>query len=167
MRNAHTTHEPAPHEAEGSRLGRIAHYAVFALLVVGGLAYWALKPPTINPMSDAKAAEALALVQTHAALGAPTLLQAIGDHVRKLEERGQGVRQQPWTVEKQQGPNPDLYLVKVSVREREAQRWFEREFVWQANLGKKTIAPVSMPAESLMPLGFDKMTRPIAPPAGP
>ena len=44
-------------------MSKVIHYAVLLLLVVGGLVYWWMKPPGINPITDPRAAEALALVQ--------------------------------------------------------------------------------------------------------
>ena len=60
-------------------MSKVIHYAVLLLLVVGGLVYWWMKPPGINPITDPRAAEALALVQTHRAAGYPTILQAFNE----------------------------------------------------------------------------------------
>ncbi|MBM4122630.1 MAG: hypothetical protein FJ249_08565 [Nitrospira sp.] len=135
-----------------SSLVTFIHYLVVALLVAGGLAYWALKPPTLNPMADPRAAEAMALVQTHRAQRAPTLLQALSDRVQRIAARGQGVKLGEWTVEPQKG-REDTYLVKVFVREEGARQWFEREYVWRVDLTKRSVVPLSMPAEDLMPFG--------------
>lgn len=144
------------HRAAGSpSTVRIVHYAIVGLLVVGGLAYWAMKPPTANPMADPRAAEAMALVQTHRAREAPTLRQALTDRVQAMQARGKGVRMGEWTVEKKRD---DLYLVKVFVREEGSQggglRWFERDYEWQVDLAKQSVVPMSMPAEDLMPPGM-------------
>lgn len=131
-------------------MSRYLHYGALVLLVIGGGAWWALKPPTLNPMADPRAAEAMALVQTHRALGATTLLQAINDHVRLVAEQDRGVRLGEWTVKRLDG---DRYMVSVMMREQSTTRqWFEREYQWQADLGRKAIMAVSMPAESLMPI---------------
>ena len=50
-------------------------WAAVVLLIGGVAAYIFWKP--LNPMSNPKAAEALAIVQTHAAKSAPTIRQAI------------------------------------------------------------------------------------------
>ncbi len=144
------------HRAAGSSSTvRIVHYAIVGLLIVGGLAYWAMKPPTANPMADPRAAEAMALVQTHRAKEAPTLRQALTDRVQAMQARGKGVRMGEWTVEKKRD---DLYLVKVFVREEGSQggglRWFERDYEWQVDLAKQSVVPMSMPAEDLMPPGM-------------
>ncbi|MDE3018946.1 MAG: hypothetical protein KGI53_08000 [Nitrospirota bacterium] len=144
------------HRAAGSSSTvRIVHYAVVGLLIVGGLAYWAMKPPTANPMADPRAAEAMALVQTHRAKEAPTLRQALTDRVQAMQARGKGVRMGEWTVEKKRD---DLYVVKVFVREEGSQgvglRWFERDYEWQVDLAKQSVVPMSMPAEDLMPPGM-------------
>lgn len=136
-------------------ISTLLHYLALGLLVVGGLAYWAMKPPTANPMADPRAAEAMALVQTHRAREAPTLRQALTDRVQGMTARGKGVRMGEWTVEKKR---EDLYVVKVFVREEGSQggglRWFERDYEWQVDLTKQSIVPMSLPAEDLMPLGL-------------
>ena len=154
-----------PAEAEPSRtfsLSRVVHYLVATLLVAGGVVYWAVKPPTLNPMADPLAAEAMALVQTHRAEHAPTLRQGLTDRVQGMEKRGIGVRLGEWQVEHQQG---DLYLVKVFVREQGTNQWFEREYIWQVNLAKKTVTGITLPAIDLMPA--DEKGPSLAPPGIP
>jgi hypothetical protein len=150
--NVPSTAETAENRPASSSLVKWIHYLVVGLLLVGGLAYWALKPASLNPMADARAAEAMALVQTHRAQNAPTLLQALTDRVRRIADRGQGVRLGEWTVERRKGQE-DVYLVKIFVREEGTKQWFEREYLWQVNLTKRSVVPLSMPAEDLMPLG--------------
>ena len=126
------------------------HYGVLALLLIGGGLYWALKPATLNPMADPRAAEAMALVQTHRALGAPTLLQALNEHVRLVTQQERGVRIGEWSVKHLGG---DRYMVAITLREQSStQQWFERDYQWQADVGRKAVMAVSMPAESLMPI---------------
>src|SRR2546423_5868605 len=55
-----------------------------------------MKPPSVNPVADSRAAEALALVQTHRAQGYPTILQAMTEHVRSMSERNQVARLGEW-----------------------------------------------------------------------
>lgn len=140
-----------PTEVESTRifsLSLLVHYLVGTLLVAGAVTYWALKPPTLNPMADPQAAEAMALVQTHRAEHAPTLRQALTDRIQGMEKRGIGVRLGEWQVEHQQG---DVYLVKVFVREQGTNQWFEREYIWQVNLTKKTVTGITLPAIDVMP----------------
>lgn len=151
--SSHPSAEPADQNPPSSSLVKWIHYLVVGVLVAGGLAYWALKPPTLNPMADPRAAEAMALVHTHRAQNAPTLLQALTNRVQRIAARGQGVKLGEWTVEPQKG-QPDTYLVKVFVREEGTrQQWFEREYVWRVDVTKRSVVPLSMPAEDLMPLG--------------
>jgi len=132
-----------------SSLSRYLHYGALALLLLGG-AYWALKPATLNPMADPRAAEAMALVQTHRALGAPTLLQAINEHVRLVADQDRGVRIGEWSVKHLGG---DRYMVAVTMREQSTtKQWFERDYQWQADVARKAVMAISMPAESLMPI---------------
>lgn len=138
------------------------HVAIVVLLLGGGGLYWALKPPALNPMADLRAAEAMALVQTHGAKRAPTLLQAVNERVKQMRERGQGVRLGEWRVEKD-GESPDRYLVITFIREQGFRDWFEREYVWRVNLKRKSVEPLSMAAEDLMPLN-EVPPNPLAPP---
>ena len=141
------TSDPA---SSSSSLSRYLHYGALALLLAGGAAWWALKPATLNPMADPRAAEAMALVQTHRALGAPTLLQALTEHVRWVAAQGRGVRIGEWSVKHLGG---DRYMVAVTMREQSTtQQWFERDYQWQADVAKKAVMAISMPAESIMPI---------------
>ena len=51
---------------------KILHYVVLGVILLGVVYYIWTKPPTINPMIDRRSADALAMVQTHRALGYPT-----------------------------------------------------------------------------------------------
>jgi hypothetical protein len=141
----------------------VMHVAVVVLLAGGALWYWLGKAPAINPMTDPGAAEAMALVQTHPAKQAPTILQAVSERVRHMKERGQGVRLGEWRVEKD-GAHPDRYLVKTFIREQGFQDWFEREYLWRVDLKRKRIEPLSLPAEELMALS-DLPANPLVPPS--
>lgn len=145
------TESAASDGAEASSLARHLHVAVFGLLLVAGLAYWILQPSSINPMADSRAAEAMALVQTHRARHAPTLRQAITDRVQVLAKRGQGVRLGEWRVERE----GDRYLVKIFVREREARSWFEREYLWRVDLDMRSVVAFTQPASELMPADLE------------
>ncbi len=142
-----------PSTDEGSpRWVTLIHVAIVVLIAAGGLWYWFAKGASINPLADPAAAEAMALVQTHPAKHAPTVLQAVNDRVKSMKERGQGVRLGEWRVEKD-GDRPDRYLVKTYIREQGFKDWFEREYLWRVDLKRKRIEPLSLPAEDLMALG--------------
>lgn len=126
----------------------VLHYAVAALLIIGIAGYWYLKPGGISPTSDPRAAKAMALVQTHQAHQAPTLLQALNSLAKKAEDRGKGVRVGEWTVEHVQD---DYYKVQVWIREEGFRQWFERDFAWQVDLSKGRVMPLSDSAAQLMP----------------
>jgi hypothetical protein len=147
---------------------KILHYVVVALLALGVLYYLWVTPPSLNPMADKRAAEALALVQTHRALGYPTILQAMNEHVRSMKERGRGVRLGEWRVKQADG---DLYEIRVQLRdEGEKGQWFEREFIWHAHLASKKVNAASLPADGLTPKApdLDSPAPPQAPsPPGP
>ncbi len=128
----------------------ILHYAVAALLFIGIAGYWYLQPGGISPISDPRAAKAMALVQTHQAHQAPTLLQALNQLAQTVEDRGKGVRIGEWTVEHLQD---DYYRVQVWVREEGFRQWFERDFAWQVDLNKGRVMPLSDFAAQLMPRG--------------
>jgi len=144
--------DPSPSTAasESSFLVRTLHYAVVAVLVFGGLYYFVTKPPSLNPMADKQAAEALAMVQTHQAIGFPTILQAMNEHVRSMKERGQGVRLGEWRVKQVEG---DIYEIRLQLRDQSVNgQWFEREFIWHAHLGKKKVNAASVPADGVTPM---------------
>lgn len=140
---------------------RLIHYAVVAVLVLGGLFYFWSQPPSLNPMADKRAAEALALVQTHRAVGAPTILQAMNEHVRSMKERGQGVRLGEWRVKQVEG---DVYEIRVQLRDQSVSgQWFEREFIWHAHLNLKKVNAASLPADGVTPKAPDSEPRPPLP----
>jgi hypothetical protein len=142
---------------------RLIHYAVVGVLVMGGLFYFLTQPPSLNPMADKRAAEALALVQTHRALGAPTILQAMNEHVRSMKERGQGVRLGEWRVKQVEG---DVYEIRVQLRDQSVSgQWFEREFIWHAHLDLKKVNAASLPADGVTPKAPDAEQPPTVPPA--
>ncbi|TKS61988.1 MAG: hypothetical protein EWM72_00115 [Nitrospira sp.] len=139
----------------------VIHYAVVAVLVLGGLSYLWTEPPSLNPMADKRAAEALALVQTHRALGFPTILQAMNEHVRSMKERGQGVRLGEWRVNHVEG---DVYEIRVQLRDQSVSgQWFEREFIWRAHLNLKKVNAASLPADGVTPKTPDPPDQPAMP----
>ena len=139
--------------SSSSPIVRILHYAVVAVLALGGLYYVATKPPSLSPVADKRAAEALAMVQTHQAIGYPTILQAMNEHVRSMKERGQGVRLGEWRVKQVEG---DVYEIRLQLRDQSVNgQWFEREFIWHAHLGKKRVNAASVPADGVTPIPPD------------
>jgi hypothetical protein len=148
---------------------KIVHYLVVAVLAAGALYYFYTKPPTLNPVVDRRAAEALALVQTHRAIGFPTILQAMNEHVRSMKERGQGVRLGEWRVKHVEG---ELYEIRIQLRDQSVSgQWFEREFIWHAHLGLKKVNAASLPADGVTPKEPDSEPSPSVPlppiPGGP
>ena len=128
---------------------RIIHYAVVAVLVLGTLYYFWVKPPSLNPIADRRSAEALALVQTHRALGYPTILQAMTEHVRSMSERNRVARLGEWRVKQVEG---DQYEIRIQVRDQGTTgQWFEREFIWHADLALKKVNAASLPADGVTP----------------
>ena len=128
---------------------KIIHYAVVAVLLVGVLYYLWMKPPTVSPVLDSRAAEALAMVQTHRALGYPTILQAMTEHVRSMSDRNRVARLGEWRVKQVEG---DQYEIRVWLRDQGATgQWFEREFIWHADLSSKRVNAASLPADGVTP----------------
>jgi hypothetical protein len=137
-----------------------------AVLVLGVLYYlWSL-PPSLNPVADARAAEALTLVKNSPAIGAPTVLQAMTDHVRSMKERGKGARLGEWRVKQVDG---SLYEIRVQLRDEGLNgQWFEREFIWHANLDLKKVNAASLPADGVTPKAPEtEAVQPAAPPLPP
>jgi hypothetical protein len=151
---AHRMSMPQNHSSGGSTPSspstmKIISYAVMAVLVLAALYYLSMKPPSMNPMVDRRTAEALALVQTHRALGYPTILQAMTEHVRSMSERNRVARLGEWRVKQLEG---DLYEIRIQLRDQgETGQWFEREFIWHADLLLKKVNAASLPADGVTP----------------
>ena len=132
---------------------KIIQYVVVAVLVIGTLYYFWMKPPSLNPVPDRRAAEALELVQTHRALGYPTILQAMTEHVRSMGERNRVARLGEWRVKQLEG---DLYEIRIQLRDQGVTgQWFEREFIWHADLLLKKVNAASLPADGVTPKELD------------
>lgn len=127
---------------------KIVHYVVFGLFAIGAVAYVLFRPAFVDPMSDPEAAEAMALVQTHRAQHSATIRQAIADRVKALSDQGKGVKLREWRVEREPS---GTYLVRVSIREQVTVEWFERNYLWRVDVAKRTVAPLTIPASTLMP----------------
>ncbi len=132
---------------------KIIHYAVIAVLVLGAFYYLWITPPSLNPIADSRAAEALTLVQSHRAQGYPTILQAMTEHVRSMNERNRGARLGEWRVKQLEG---DQYEIRVWMRDQGTTgQWFEREFIWHADLASKKVNAASLPADGVTPKAPD------------
>ena len=128
---------------------KIIHYAVMAVLVLGACYYLWMRPPSFTPIADSRAAEALTLVQNHRAQGYPTILQAMTEHVRSMADRNQVARLGEWRVKQVEG---DRYEIRVWMRDQGATgQWFEREFIWHADLALKKVNAASLPADGITP----------------
>src|SRR5262249_13220342 len=144
---------------------KIIHYLVVGVLVLGAAYYVWTKPPTINPMIDRRGADALAMVQTHRALGYPTILQAMTEHVRSMKDRGLNARLGEWRGKQVDGA---LYGVRGQFRDKgEKGQWFEREFIWHANLSLKKVNAASLPADGITPKAPDSEAPPTTSPSAP
>lgn len=143
--------------------GRIIHYAVVGVIVVGALYYAWTTLPSVTLSREPQEAEALALVQNHPAIGYPTIARAMEDHVRAMKDRGQGVRLGEWRVRHVEG---DIYEIRIQLRDQGVRgQWFEREFIWHAHLELKKVNAASLPADGVTPKAPDP--EPPAPPIPP
>ena len=143
----------------------LIHYAVVGVLLLGGLYYAWTTLPSTTPLRDQREAEALALVQRHPAIGHPTILQAMNEHVRSMKDRGQGVRLGEWRVKHVEG---DIYEIRVQLRDQGVRgQWFEREFIWHAHLELKKVNAASLPADGVTPKAPDVDQRAVPQPSGP
>ena len=138
----------SPHTNPAWSITKLLHLATGIVLIVGLVAYWMFKPATLNPVVEPQAIQALALVQTHQAKQAPTLLQALTNRAKEITERGKGIRIGEWNVD--QLENGD-YVVSVRVREEGTKQWFENEYAWRVDVHKSKITPYSNYAVELMP----------------
>lgn len=136
----------------------LIHYTVVTVLLLGGFYYAWTTLPSATPSRDKREAEALALVQNHPAIGHPTILKAMNEHVRTMKDRGQGVRLGEWRVKHVEG---DIYEIRVQLRDQGLRgQWFEREFIWHAHLELKKVNAASLPADGVTPKPSDTDPRP-------
>jgi len=137
---------------------RVVNYAIVVLLLLAGLYYAWTTLPSATPPRGQQEAEALSLVQNHPAIGHPTILQAMNEHVRMMKERGQGVRLGEWRIKHVDG---DIYEIRVQLRDQGVHgQWFEREFIWHAHLQLKKVNAASLPADGVTPKAADADERP-------
>ena len=142
----HSSGGPAP---VSFTMVKLLRYAAVVMLVSGLLYYLWMKPPSLNPLADGPAAEALELVQTHRAQGYPTILQAMVEHVRSMSERNRVARLGEWRVKQVEG---DLYEIRIQLRDQGVNgQWFEREFIWHADLALKKVNAASLAADGITP----------------
>ncbi len=129
---------------------RVLHYLIVAVVLLGGLYYaWTTLPLTTTPSRTAREAEALALVQHHPAIGFPSIIDAMNEHVRTMKARGQGVRLGEWRVKQVEG---HIYEIRVQLRDQSVRgQWFEREYIWHAHLDRKKVNAASLPADGVTP----------------
>lgn len=144
-------------------VNRMIQLAVTLVLVAGGAYYvWIGLPGAREPL-DRREAEALAMVQSHPAIGGGTILEAMNNHVRSMKERGQGVRLGEWRVHRVEN---DIYEIRVQLRDQSVRgQWFEREFIWHAHLARQKVNAASLPADGITPKdpGDDPQTVPSLP----
>jgi hypothetical protein len=137
----------------GSFGTHLIRFAVVTVLLLGGLYYAWITLPSTTPSRDKREAEALTLVQNHPAIGHPTILKAMHEHVRTMKDRGQGVRLGEWRVKHVDG---DIYEIRVQLRDQGMRgQWFEREFIWHAHLELKKVNAASLPADGVTPKAPD------------
>ncbi len=124
-----------------------------AVLLLGAVYYLWMQPPSLKPVVDGRAAEALTMVQTYQAIGYPTILQAMTEHVRSMKERNRVSRLGEWRVKQVEG---DLYEIRVQLRDQGTTgQWFEREFIWHADLMSKKVNAASLSADGVTPKAPD------------
>jgi hypothetical protein len=142
----HSSGDPAP---VSLTMVKILRYAALALLLSGVIYYLWMKPPSLKPVAEGRSAEALALVQNHPAQGYPTILEALTEHVRSMSDRNRVARLGEWRVKQLE---EDLYEIRIQLRDQSATgQWFEREFIWHANLQLKKVNAASLPADGITP----------------
>lgn len=163
VHDVHTTESPLRRlYTFRDRMVKIIRYMVVGVLVLGALYYVWMKPPSLNPVVDRQATEALSLVQTYQALGYPTILQAMTEHVRSMNDRKRVARLGEWRVKPVEG---DLFEIRVQLREQGVTgQWIEREFIWHADLSSKKVNAASLPADGVTPKEPDAEPSGLPPP---
>jgi len=130
-----------------------------AVIVAGGLYYGWTGLPVSDEPKDEQEVKALSLVQSHPAIGAPTILAAMTAHVDSMKARGQGVRLGEWRV---QHVERDIYEIRVQLRDQSVSgQWFERELIWHAHLGLNKVNAASLPADGVTPKAPDEDVPPL------
>lgn len=127
-------------------------WGAVALLVGGVAGYLFWKP--LDPMGDPRAAQALALVQTHPARSASSIRQAIGDIAKANRRADRSPSIGDWSVRPDDRPGErDSYHVRLVVRlpGEQAHRWIEWEYLWKVRLNPPAVIPLSRPAAEVMP----------------
>jgi len=122
-------------------------------LLVGGVAGYIFWKP-LDPMSDPRAARALALVQTHPARSAPSIRQAIDAVMRANRTADRSPSISDWAVRPDdQAGERDSYRVRVVVRlpGDQKHRWIEWEYLWTVRLSPPAVIPRFRPAVEVMP----------------
>ncbi len=123
------------------------------VLLVGGVAGYMLWKP-LDPMGDPRAAQALALVQTHPARAASSIRKAIGDLVKANQRADRSPSISDWSVRPDdQSGERDSYQVRLVVRlpGDQPHRWIEWEYLWRVRLSPPAVIPLSRPAVDIMP----------------
>ncbi|MEK6694301.1 MAG: hypothetical protein AABY67_02970 [Nitrospirota bacterium] len=141
-----------PESRHRSSLVIAFEWAAVALLVGGVAGYLLWKP--LDPMGDPRAAQALALVQTHPARSAPSIRQAIGDVMKANRRADRSPSISDWSVRPDdQAGERDSYHVRLVVRLPGGQehRWIEWEYLWKVRLSPPAVIPMSRPAVEIMP----------------
>jgi len=123
-------------------------WGAVVLLLVGIAVYLVWKP--LDPMADPRAAQALALVQTHPARTAPSIRQAIDAIVKANRKGDRAPMVGDWTV---RADERNGYLVRVVVRlpGDERPRWIEWDYLWRVRLSPQAVVPLTRPAAEIMP----------------
>ncbi|TAL10664.1 MAG: hypothetical protein EPO02_06855 [Nitrospirae bacterium] len=123
------------------------------VLLVGGVAGYILWKP-LDPMGDPRAAQALALVQTHPARSAPSIRQAIDDVMKANRTADRVPSISDWSVRPDAPAGErDSYHVRLVVRlpGDQKHRWIEWEYLWRVRLSPPAVVPLSRPAVEVMP----------------
>ena len=71
------------------------------------------------------------------------------EHVRSMSERNRVARLGEWRVKQVEG---DLYEIRIQLRDQGVTgQWFEREFIWHADLSLKKVNAASLAADGVTP----------------
>ena len=128
---------------------KVIHYVGGGCARVGCMLLPLAEAPFAQSHSRHRAAEALTLVQTNRALGYPTILQAMTEHVRSMADRNRGRSIGRVAGEASGGGS---YEIRVWMRDQGSTgQWFEREFIWHADLALKKVNAASLPADGITP----------------
>ena len=105
--------------------------------------------PNIVTTYEAGSAGSLAYIAMEQLQGQTLKMMLERGLLRSMSERNRVARLGEWRVKQMEG---DMYEIRVLLRDQSVTgQWFEREFIWHADLSLKKVNAASLPADGITP----------------